>query len=218
MNASEQTITKPKMSFLDRIKKHFTTTALVLIPICVGINLVVGWIVVTLKLPIYLDSIGTVLAGAMAGPWVAATVGLLTNVFLALIVNPIYLPYAVVSIALGLIVGFSAMKGWFRPWIPIIITWLCVALATITTATLISIFFFGGVPGATGSDFFTAALLAVGKDLLTAVLGPTIVIELIDKGIAILVAYLIVINLPKRFISQVTMASLKAKKQVDKPA
>ena len=58
---------------LANIKKDFTTRTLVLIPIAIAINIAIGELVVRLKLPIYLDSIGTVLVGAIAGPWAGAS-------------------------------------------------------------------------------------------------------------------------------------------------
>ena len=49
------------MKFIDSIKKDFNTMTWVLIPVAIAINVVVGQIVLVLKLPVYLDSIGTVL-------------------------------------------------------------------------------------------------------------------------------------------------------------
>ena len=46
---------------LEKIKKDFTTMTWVLIPVAIAINIAIGQIVVLLKLPVYLDSIGTVL-------------------------------------------------------------------------------------------------------------------------------------------------------------
>ena len=60
---------------LDNIKKEFSTRTLVLIPIAIVFNIVIGELTVRLKLPIYLDSIGTVLVGAIAGPWAGALTG-----------------------------------------------------------------------------------------------------------------------------------------------
>ena len=45
---------------------------LILIPLMVALNLVLGAIVATLKLPIFLDSVGIILTGILAGPWAAA--------------------------------------------------------------------------------------------------------------------------------------------------
>ena len=72
---------------LDNIKKEFSTRTLVLIPIAIVINIVIGELTVRLKLPIYLDSIGTVLVGAVAGPWAGALTGALANLIWGLF-NP----------------------------------------------------------------------------------------------------------------------------------
>ena len=44
----------------------------VLIPVAIAINIAIGQIVVLLKLPVFLDSIGTVLVAALCGPWLCA--------------------------------------------------------------------------------------------------------------------------------------------------
>jgi energy-coupling factor transport system substrate-specific component len=53
--------------FFSRIASDFTTRAWVLIPVGVGINFVGGTLVTVLKLPIFLDTIGTILVALLAG-------------------------------------------------------------------------------------------------------------------------------------------------------
>ena len=51
------------------MSKQFSTQTLVLMAVAIAINIAVGYLVQNvLKIPIYLDSIGTVLVGALAGP------------------------------------------------------------------------------------------------------------------------------------------------------
>src|SRR5918996_5965177 len=65
------------MSWLSR---QFSTRVIALIPVAIAINIVLGYMVQTvLKLPIYLDSIGTILVGVLAGPIAGAVTGVLTN-------------------------------------------------------------------------------------------------------------------------------------------
>lgn len=52
---------KKGMSFPERVKAQFSTKAVVLIPIAVGINLIGGTLCSTLKLPLFLDMVGTIL-------------------------------------------------------------------------------------------------------------------------------------------------------------
>ena len=48
---------------------QFSTRVIALMPVAIAINIVLGYTVQSvLKLPIYLDSIGTILVGVLAGP------------------------------------------------------------------------------------------------------------------------------------------------------
>jgi energy-coupling factor transport system substrate-specific component len=65
---------------LDSIAHQFTTRTIVLMPVAIALNIVLGQTVGSaLKLPIYLDSIGTILVGVLAGPFAGAATGLLSN-------------------------------------------------------------------------------------------------------------------------------------------
>ena len=58
----------------------FSTRVITLMPVAIAINIVLGVVVQQyLKLPIYLDSIGTILVGVLAGPLAGAATGILSN-------------------------------------------------------------------------------------------------------------------------------------------
>jgi energy-coupling factor transport system substrate-specific component len=103
---------------LDNIKKEFSTRTLVLIPIAIAINIAVGQLVYVLKLPIYLDSIGTVLVGALVGPWAGAVTGGLANLLWGVIPPPLQNAYSVpffyVAIVIGLMAGYFGKRGIFE--------------------------------------------------------------------------------------------------------
>ena len=113
-----------KLSFWEGMKAQFSTKCLVLIPIAVGINLIGGTLCSVLKLPLFLDMIGTIVVACLSGPWVAALTGLLTNLFLALVANPVYLPYAAVSVLCGLVVGYMVKAGLFHKKWGVVVIWL----------------------------------------------------------------------------------------------
>ena len=55
---------------LDSITRQFDTRTLVMMPIAIALNIILGQAVgAALKIPIYLDSVGTILVGALAGPF-----------------------------------------------------------------------------------------------------------------------------------------------------
>ena len=61
--------------------------------------------------PLFLDMIGTIVIACLSGPWVSALCGLLTNVFLALVANPVYLPYSLVRDGGGTVIA----QGTYEP-------------------------------------------------------------------------------------------------------
>ncbi|MBC8078166.1 MAG: ECF transporter S component [Chloroflexales bacterium] len=90
------------------------STALALIPLAIAINIAIGQLAT--GLPFYLDSIGTVLVGALLGPWMGLLTGVLANVIWTLLGNPIPIYFAYVAGIIGLIAGFAGRWGAFtRP-------------------------------------------------------------------------------------------------------
>lgn len=91
------------------------STALALIPLAIAINIAGGQLVKTLRIPIYLDSIGTVLAGALLGPWIGLITGLLSNTIWTLIgLDQFALSFAPVAGIIGLLAGFAGRAGFFQ--------------------------------------------------------------------------------------------------------
>ena len=102
-----------------RRSRDFSTAVLVLMPVAIAINIAVGSIAYALRLPIYLDSIGTVLVGVLAGPWAGALTGLLANLLWALLpvpggAGPIIAFFAPVAAVIGLMAGFWGARGVFQ--------------------------------------------------------------------------------------------------------
>ena len=59
----------------ESIARQFDTRTIVLMPLAIAINIILGQTVAAaLKIPIYLDSIGTILVGVLAGPIPGAAV------------------------------------------------------------------------------------------------------------------------------------------------
>jgi len=88
---------------------------LALIPLAIAINIAIGQLVAVLKLPLYLDSIGTVLTGALLGPWIGLITGALSNIIWTLLgINPPAIWFAPVAAVIGLIAGFAGRWGVFQ--------------------------------------------------------------------------------------------------------
>ena len=106
---------------IDSITRQFDTRTLVLMPVAMALNIVLGTAVASaLKIPIYLDSIGTILVAALAGPLAGAATGFLTNVVWTYLApppfgSPFAVPFAMVAVVVGLLAGSFARWGWMRP-------------------------------------------------------------------------------------------------------
>lgn len=189
------------MKFLDSIKKDFNTMTWVLMPVAIAINIVIGQIVVLLKLPVYLDSIGTVLVAAVCGPWAGALTGALSNTIWGLAIDPNALPWWPVAFFIGLVAGFCAKGGLFKSWWKVVVTGFLVALTAATVSTPIAVYIYGGIT-ASGSSFITAYLLQTGQGVLQAVFSTNFLVEPVDKITTAMLAFAIVQGLSQRFLAR----------------
>jgi len=105
---------------LDSITSQFDTRTIVLIPIAIAINIILGQTVAAaLKVPVYLDSIGTILVGVLAGPIAGALTGGLANLIWTYVLPaPFHSDYAapffIVAVEIGLLAGIFGRLGFFR--------------------------------------------------------------------------------------------------------
>lgn len=70
------------------IRYDFSLLALLLIPVGVSLNVVGYQLSTILKLPVFVDQIGTIMVSMIAGPWIGLLTGLLGNVVNGML-NPI---------------------------------------------------------------------------------------------------------------------------------
>ena len=96
------------------------TRTLVLMPVAIALNIVLGSLVQqVLKLPIYLDSLGTVITGVLAGPLAGLVTGVLTNLIWAYVLPaplaaPTAGPFAITAAVIGFLAGLWGWLGFFR--------------------------------------------------------------------------------------------------------
>lgn len=187
--------------FANAVKRDFSLIALLLIPVCVAINIVGFQLCQLLRLPIFLDSIGTILAGAVAGPWIGAITGLLTNAING-VFNPVYFPYAITSIAVGITAGLLARKGMFTKVWKVVVAGIIITLVSTISSGFITAIVFGGATGGTGS-IITATLLAAGNNIFTSVFSVQFFQEIADKLISVFIVYIVIKGMPSRYLTKV---------------
>ena len=177
----------------------FNTLTLSLIPIAIVINIVMGQIVNTLRIPLYLDSIGTVLVGVLAGPIAGGLTGLLSNVIWGLLTNPVGIWFAPVAAVIGILAGIFGARGWFRKLPNTVAAGLITGIVAALLSAPISAYVFGGVTGG-GSDVLVGFFRTVTDNIVTASLGQGIVSDPLDKLITFLVVFLVLKGMSRRLL------------------
>ena len=192
---------------MDRIKQDFSTLTLVMIPVAIALNIAVGQLIFTLKIPLYLDSIGTILVGVLVGPWAGAVTGLLTNLIWGLSgLNVQSAPFATVAAVIGALAGLFSDAGWLRAWWKVILAGLITGLVAAALSAPISAYVYGGVTGA-GTDVVVAIFRGMGLNVLPASFAQGVSSDPLDKAITFLIVWLIVQALPLRFLMRFPRAN-----------
>ena len=184
------------LALVARRSRDLPTSVLTLMPVAIAINVAVGSIAYALRLPIYLDSIGTVLVGVVAGPWAGALTGLLSNLIWSILpipggAGPTAAFFAPVAGVIGLMAGFWANRGVFRLRAGDARVGGFLALASGIAAAAIAFFVIGltvGIPDLAAEDeaqllanqtrFVLTALLAVLIGVVVAYLSGRTVFRL----------------------------------------
>jgi energy-coupling factor transport system substrate-specific component len=176
-----------------------------LIPICVAMNFAGSVIVQNLKLPLFLDFGGTILAGVIAGFWPSLVAGFLTMILQGLFINPtsfFFLPLPLLS---SWVLWILLKNGWGRTWAGFVITLILYSISlTVITAPVVA-FAFGGFTGAAW-DVGTAVLLKATGEIFSAAFFTQFFESLLDKGILFFVIIAIVRALPPHWRKMTPLA------------
>lgn len=178
-----------------RVKRIPLTYVVALVPVAAALNIVGGYINTVLKLPIFLDMIGTAVVAIVLGPWWGALVGAITNIVASFISGPIGLPFAACNVVGALVWGYTHQWGWMRKQVGFFFTNVLCAFFVSLTAVPIYVFIFGGATGHF-ADLMTAAFVGMGQNLLVSVFSSNILVSLADKIISGYVALAIIEALP----------------------
>ncbi len=174
---------------------------IIFMSLAISINLVGGFIALSLKLPIYLDTIGTILVSILFGPIGGATVGGLSSIINGITFDPIsfyFLPVQlVVGISTGMLCKYKKLKILKLSLIILLITVLGSA-----TASVIASFVFQGVTSS-GSSILVAILKNSGISIITAVFSTQIFTDLLDKAVSFGLVFTIIKMMPLNIKSEI---------------
>ncbi|MBB6624318.1 ECF transporter S component [Clostridium gasigenes] len=181
--------------------KTFNVT---LMAMCVGFNIIGAFLALTLKLPVYLDTIGTFLSAFLLGPIAGVITGGVSSLINGITFDPISLYFMPVQLISGFMAGMLFKKGLFKGKL-IPIGMIIVTVTSSIVASIIAAYVFGGITSS-GSSFIVMYLKEAGVNIITSVFSTQILTDLLDKAVVIsLVIYLIKIipvNLKRKHFSE----------------
>ncbi len=192
-----------------KLIKGYGRLTIFIIPIGIAINFVGGQIALLLKLPVYLDSIGTILVGAVCGSLPGALVGLISNL-LNSITSPPTLGFAVLNVMFGLLAGYLAKRGVFLSWWKTTLSAIPFALIGGVLGALITIWVFGGL-AVGGGALIVGALVAAGLDVNTANFVAQVPMDILDKVPTVLIVYFILKGISKRLYAKLPLGGIYLK-------
>jgi energy-coupling factor transport system substrate-specific component len=185
-------------------RPRFDTSTIVLMGVAIALNAVLGQLVGNvLKLPLYVDSIGTVLVGVLAGPLAGVATGVLSNIVwgLALPNAATTIPFAITSAVIGLLAGVAGRRGLFAARrgptgaLLVAVAGFLVGLVAAVVSAPIAYLVFGGSTGG-GTDVLVAVFRNFTDSAFTATLLQAGVSDPLDKTVVFLLAWSILLALP----------------------
>lgn len=171
------------------------TAALALVPLGVLLNLGIGTIVHLLKLPVFLDAVGTILVTLLIGWRWGLVSGVLSFLIGGLLVNPVMPWFSGTQAVIAMVTGFLAARGGFKTIPKVVLNGTVIGVCAAIASAPVIITLFGGITGS-GSGFITSFLLASGKKIVESVILTGLSCEPIDKILQALLAFWLIKTLP----------------------
>ena len=179
------------------------------------INIVLSKIVIALKLPVYFDCVGTILAAMIGGNLPAVIVGFFSNVINGFSdITTLY--YGIISILIGVAAAIFQRNGFFKTPGKIIITIFVFALLGGGLGSVITYFLFGYDLG----DGVSAPLVALmhnqlGFSKLFSEFSTDVILDFFDKTLVVVIALFVFRYIPqvyKKYIGRLFLFDADPKK------
>ena len=164
----------------------------------VAINFILPRTAGALGLPLYLDNVGTLLAAVLGGYLPGIFVGYLNNI-INMQGNPGNAYYVVLSTMIAACGTYLGRKGWFDRFGKALLTIPLFAFIGGCLGSILTYLLYGYGMGEGISAPFAKALLDSGKlNVFWAQMSSDIAIDLIDKGITVILVFIIIKLIPDR--------------------
>ena len=183
-------------------KTKLNAACIVLIPACIGINYLGKLFASVLKLPLWLDSIGTCIGAVLGGPIIGGICGAANNLIYGFTTgDSITLVYALTSLGIGIAVGIMARLGRMKKLSGAVLTACVAGFVAVLISTPLNILFWGGTTGNVWGDAVFAWSQASGLPVALGSFLDEVIVDVPDKLITLLIVFAIIKGLPKKLTS-----------------
>ena len=179
-------------------KRRLGKPQIILFAGAIAINFVLPRLASHFNVPLYLDNIGTLLAAVLGGYLPGIAVGYLNNI-INMQGNPGNAYYVVLSTIIAACGSYLGKKGWFDKFSKALLTIPLFAFIGGVLGSILTYLLYGFGMGEGISAPFAKSLLESGKlSVFWAQMLSDAVIDLIDKGITVIVVFIIIRFIPER--------------------
>lgn len=156
------------------------------ISIAIAINLIGANLALFLRLPIYLDTIGTLLIAVILGPWYAASTAFLSVLINWMTTDIFSLYYSPVAIVVAIITGILIKRNCK----PSSLLWksLIISLPGTIIASVITVILFKGITSS-GSSIIAQFLHGIGLDMTSSLILVQVGTDYIDRLISLILVF-----------------------------
>ena len=179
------------------MNSNISVKRMTIISFGIALNIIGAFIALGLRLPIYLDSVGTIMVAALLGPKYAVMTGLCGSIISGMTFDIYSLYFAPVQISTGLLAGLmyknNFLKGFKTP-----IGVFIFVLPTSILSSIISAGVFGGITSS-GSSYIVQILSAFGLNKTVSVFITQIFTDYADKFIGVLLVSIGISALPTKY-------------------
>lgn len=166
---------------------------------CIALNVSMGQITALLKVPLYLDMLGTILCAALAGPLPSVITAISSNILAAPLGSPAMIFFIPVGVVVALISSGFAAAGAFHSRFVAAGAGVVQGIVAATVSAPIAAFVFGGVTFA-GTDLLVALFRGSGFSILQSVWLQGLVSDTVDKSVSYFLVASVVSALPFRLL------------------
>lgn len=179
---------------------NIKTTKITLVGVGIALNIVGAFIALGIRLPIYLDSLGTIMVSFILGPIWGVITGVTGSVISGVTFDIYSLYFAPVQIFTGLFAGFLFSRGFMKGKRIIVSTFVMSIFISIVGA-IITVVVFGGITSS-GSSYILVTLTNLGVNPVLSAFIVQFLTDYADKLIACMLMVSVVARIPATLLNK----------------